>query len=105
MAGFFVNFAALFAQAQKDGKTILPRTPLIPGITDTEKNIADIAAFLKGLNVKKAALLAYNPLWHDKTGKIGVADPYKTSKAMTSFADNSVLEKSKEIFAKAGIET
>ncbi|ABW67996.1 glycyl-radical enzyme activating protein [Desulfosudis oleivorans] len=99
------NFATLFARAPKDGKTLLPRTPLIPGITDTEKNITDIAAFLKKLGVTQSALLAYNPLWHDKTDKIGTPDPYKTDKAMTAFADNSVLEKSRKIFAEAGIET
>jgi len=99
------NFATLFAQAQKDGKALLPRTPLIPGITDTEKNITDIAAFLKKLGVTQSALLAYNPLWHDKTDKIGASDPYKSDKAMTAFADNSVLEKSRKIFAAAGIAT
>ncbi len=99
------NFKQLLKTAQKDGKVVLPRTPLIPGITDTEKNICDIAALLKGLNVTQAALLAYNPLWHGKSDKIGVQDPHKTSKAMSSFSEKTVLEKSRAIFAQAGIAT
>ncbi|MFZ5565241.1 MAG: glycyl-radical enzyme activating protein, partial [Thermodesulfobacteriota bacterium] len=34
------NFKTLFQRARTEGKPVLPRTPLIPGITDTEENIA-----------------------------------------------------------------
>jgi len=30
-------------------------------------------------------VLAYNPLWHEKSDKVGVEDPYKNNKTMTSF--------------------
>ncbi len=99
------NFTRLAETAKKDGKVFLPRTPLIPDITDTEKNIKDIAQFLKSRNIAEAALLAYNPLWHEKSDKVGVNDPYKNSKTMTTFSDNSVLERCKAIFAEAGINT
>lgn len=99
------NFSQLFKTAKKDGKRVLPRTPLVPGITDTEKNLSDIAAFLKELNVTQAALLAYNPLWHDKTEKIGAISPYQTDKAMGTFSESIVLEKSREIFSREGILT
>ncbi len=97
------NFKRLFAKAKQDGKTLLPRLPLIPGITDTETNTRGIADFLKGIGVDEAALLAYNPLWHAKSDKLGADDPYKTNKAMTSFSERGVLEKCRGIFAEAGI--
>jgi pyruvate formate lyase activating enzyme len=97
------NFTQLYQKASLDGKIVLARTPLIPDITDTESNIRGIAAFLKSLNITEAALLAYNPLWHEKSDKVGVNDPYKNNKAMSSFTDNAVTEKCKAIFMEAGI--
>jgi pyruvate formate lyase activating enzyme len=99
------NFKQLFNTAKRDGKVLLPRTPLIPDITDTEANIRGIAAFLKSLDIAEAALLAYNPLWHEKSDKVGVDDPYKKNKAMTSFRENTILEKCRAIFAEAGISS
>lgn len=72
-------------------------------MTDTEANMKAIAMFLKSVDVTEASLLAYNPLWHEKSDKIGVDDPYKKSKAMTSFGDKPVLEKCKTILMEAGI--
>lgn len=97
------NFRLLSRQAADDGKMFLARTPLIPDMTDTESNIQGIASFLKSLNITEAALLAYNPLWHEKSDKVGVNDPYKHSKVMTSFRDNAVMERCKTIFGNAGI--
>ena len=99
------NFRQISTAAKKDDKILLPRTPLIPDITDTESNIRDIAVFLKSLNITEAALLTYNPLWHEKSDKVGVDDPYKKSKAMTSFPENSIVERCKAIFADAGINS
>ena len=97
------NFIRLAKTAKKDGKTLLPRTPLIPDMTDIESNIQGIAAFLKNLNITEAALLAYNPLWHEKSDKVGVDDPYKNTKVMNSFRENSIMERCKNIFAASGI--
>ena len=99
------NFARLARQAAEDHKEVLPRTPLIPGITDTGENIRGIARFLQGLGVKRADLLAYNPLWHDKSDKLGIHDPYRSSPGMTTFSDRAVLERCREIFGQAGIST
>ena len=97
------NFTQLSSITVKDGKILLPRVPLIPDITDTEVNIRGIASFLKKLNIEEAALLAYNPLWHEKSDKVGVDDPYKKSKVMASFTDKAIGEKCKSIFMDAGI--
>ena len=49
------------------------RVPLIPGITDTEKNIDDITKFLKNiLSFPKVTLLAYNPLNRDKLDRFNL---------------------------------
>lgn len=99
------NFRQIYNEAKNDHKTFIPRTPLIPDITDIDANIKGIAVFLQNLCLTEAALLAYNPLWHEKHDKVGEDDPYKNSKSMTSFPENTVLERCKSIFADAGIST
>jgi len=43
------------------GVNIIPRTPLIPNITDTQENLEDIAHLLRSLNLEKNhVLLPYN---------------------------------------------
>ncbi|MDY6904666.1 MAG: glycyl-radical enzyme activating protein [Thermodesulfobacteriota bacterium] len=97
------NFKRLVHAATRDGKSMLPRTPLIPGITDTDTNIQQIADYLDSLGIKKAALLAYNPLWHEKTDKIGARDPYKNDSTLTTFADQSAMDRCRRIYNNAGI--
>ncbi|MFY9168437.1 MAG: glycyl-radical enzyme activating protein [Desulfomonilia bacterium] len=65
------NFAKLIAACARDNREILPRIPLVPGITATRENLGSIARFLKGLNVQKVALLPYNPLWLSKLPMLG----------------------------------
>jgi len=98
------NFTKLHDMLLAGGIPVLPRTPLVPGITDGEKNISAIAAFLRSRNVKKAALLAYNPLWHGKNDKIGVVNRYSKEKAMRSFMKQERVDACREIFRAAGIE-
>ena len=57
------NFCRLLTDAHIP---IIPRIPLIPGITTTEENLRGIAAFLDKHGVKSCALMPYNPLWSDK---------------------------------------
>jgi len=98
------NFARLHDAAQADGKTLLPRIPLIPDITDTVENITTIADFLHGLGVKRGALLAYNPLWHEKSDKIGADDPWRGNRQMSSWPERERLARCREILAQQGIE-
>lgn len=97
------NFRLISEKSKNDNKMLLPRIPLVPDITDTEANVRGIASFLKSLDVTEASLLAYNSLWHEKNDKIGVEDPYKQSKVMTSFPDSAIIKRCRAIFAKAGI--
>ncbi|PKL37172.1 MAG: glycyl-radical enzyme activating protein [Spirochaetae bacterium HGW-Spirochaetae-1] len=98
------NFSRLQDMFLKGGISLLARTPLIPGITDSDKNLSAIAGFLSGRGVQKASLLAYNPLWHEKNGKIGVENRYSKEKAMKSFMKQERIEECWDIFLSAGIE-
>ncbi|MDX8405948.1 MAG: radical SAM protein [Mariprofundus sp.] len=60
------NFARLLADSDIP---VIPRIPLIPGITSTEKNLRGIAALLKQHGITECALMPYNPLWQDKLPK------------------------------------
>ncbi|TAL35411.1 MAG: glycyl-radical enzyme activating protein [Spirochaetes bacterium] len=99
------NFRRLLADAARAKVELLPRTPLVPGITDTDSNLTGIADFLAGLGVKKAALMQYNPLWHDKAAKIGAADRYANDPAMGAWMDKQNLRRCRDIFKAKGIET
>ena len=49
------------------------RVPLIPGITDTESNLAAMADFLGPLkNVRRITVLPYNKLGEDKLRRFGM---------------------------------
>ena len=50
-----------------EGCRIMPRIPLIPGLTDTNENLAGIARFISGLDgVDEVSLLPYNTIAEDK---------------------------------------
>lgn len=55
---------------------VLPRIPLIPGITDTDENLSSLSKYLNSLGLNKIRLLPYNPLWLDKPKKIGIKPLY-----------------------------
>ncbi len=52
------NFSALAAQI---GERLIPRVPLVPGITATAENLEGIARFLLKFSVAPCELLPYNP--------------------------------------------
>lgn len=62
------NLAALAAAARDK---ILPRVPLIPGLTATPENLRAIGAHLRSLGFTAAKLLPYNPLWPEKALAVG----------------------------------
>ena len=76
------NFRRLSQLARDGGATVLPRVPLVPGITDTDSNLSLIAAFLRGCGVEEVALLAYNPTWLKKVVTLGRKAEYDCSKWM-----------------------
>jgi len=70
------NFAALFSSNKVK---VLPRIPLIPGITMEEGNLLAIRNFFRDCRVKEIGLLPYNPLWLSKPQTIGMNRQYDRS--------------------------
>ncbi len=86
------NFRQLLDRAQAGGVPLLPRIPLVPGITATDHNLAALAVFLRENGANRVALLAYNPLWVEKNAKIGLENPLAESEQMNRFMSASELE-------------
>ena len=60
-----------FRQLAESGVDFVPRTPLIPGVTDTEENIAAIAKLLKDYDCDYIELLPYNQMAGSKYALAG----------------------------------
>ncbi|GAB1475274.1 glycyl-radical enzyme activating protein [Bacillota bacterium] len=96
------NFIRL-QELSKDGSfELIPRTPLIPDITDRDLNLSAIAGFLKECKVKKAHLLPYNPTWVDKIKKIGMEDP-ENNYVNKKWQSEEKLAECKSFFLERGI--
>ena len=98
------NFKHFQAAANKGEITFLPRLPLIPGITDTLENLTDIADFLVANNWNTLQVLPYNPLWIDKSKKIGIKAHQEPSQQMASFISEASIKDSESIFTSRGIK-
>jgi len=73
----FRNFERLLSA--KNRVEILPRIPLIPGITATDDNLIALAGYLNRLGINNIDLLPYNQLWLSKADKIGRKIEYSCS--------------------------
>jgi pyruvate formate lyase activating enzyme len=62
------NFRRL---ARDAGNRLLPRVPLIPGMTATADNLAAIGSFLADQGCREVQLVSYNPTARDKWRAIG----------------------------------
>jgi len=98
------NFSRLFQRYKAGGVEILPRTPLIPGITDTDENLTAIADFLISVGADKAEFLEYHPMWREKNVKLGLPMPADEPEDLDSFGSRDHLDKCRGIFLDAGIE-
>jgi len=96
------NFKKMFELKDEFGYDILPRIPLIPNITDTEKNLTEIADYLCSIGCFKVELLPYNPTWYPKTDKIGV-ELNDELKGLDHFQSKDQITAFKEIFLQRGI--
>lgn len=102
-AGILDNFRRLHQRAGSDFE-LLPRTPLIPGITDSDHNIDGLAAFYRQLGVTRTQLLPGNPAWIPKLKKIGKVSPFESTCAVTRLYDPAELERVRLRFSRLGIE-
>ena len=62
------NLAMLSRERSHD---VIPRVPLIPGITTNPDNLQRIVAMLKEMRISRCWLLPYNPLGLSKLASIG----------------------------------
>ena len=85
------NFSRLIQHADVP---IVPRIPLIPGITDTEYNLTEWADYLRNNGVDSCSLMPYNPLWQDKLKRMGKSSSYTRS----TFLSNEEQEASLRYF-------
>lgn len=99
------NFSKLNLLSAETNFELLARTPLIPDITATEKNLTGITDFLKAQGVLQTRLLAYNPLWHEKNDKIGTLNAFENDQKMTSWIPQEKLEMYHSIYTNKGIHT
>lgn len=98
------NFVKLHREYMNGGIEVLPRTPLIPDITDTVDNMAALAAFYRKHGVTKTALLSYNPLWHDKNTKLGIKNSFSSNDKMRQWISKEKEVACRKIFKDEGIE-
>ncbi len=70
---------------------VVPRIPLIPGITATPENLSAIAAYMRQQGVGQCALLPYNPLWQDKIKRVGVDSPYRHANFMSEAEEQACV--------------
>lgn len=84
------NFARLAELARRGEIDLLPRIPLVPGITATEANVAAIADFLLEHGIRRVRLLDYNPTWVGKLDKIGVRSAHAESSPLRSWLPTGV---------------
>ncbi|MBI5528175.1 MAG: glycyl-radical enzyme activating protein [Deltaproteobacteria bacterium] len=88
------NLAALAAAAREK---ILPRVPLIPGLTATPENLRAIGAHLRSLGFTEAKLLPYNPLWPEKAAAVGRRESFRHD----GFMKREEVEECERVFAAA----
>jgi len=98
------NFIYLNRMAENGKFEILPRTPLIPGITATYENLTGIADFLNSQGVRHTRLMAYNPLWFDKNKKIGASCAIQKEEDKNAWIPQEKLTEYKSIFKEYGIQ-
>ncbi|MDA3837851.1 MAG: glycyl-radical enzyme activating protein [Candidatus Delongbacteria bacterium] len=80
---------------------IFIRLPLIPGITDTEKNITEVVEYLKRINFEQINLLSYHGYAKNKYIKLGINVELDQLETISE----SRLEEIKNKFVSAGFKT
>jgi len=98
------NFSKLHQLYLEGGVEILARTPLVPGITDSESNLKAIAQFLKAQNVSRTELMTYNPIWQDKRDKLGYGLDVGSNESLSQWMSQSQVERCEHIFKEAGLQ-
>lgn len=97
------NFKKLHEKYLAGGVEVMPRTPLIPEITDTKENLEAIVAFYRQEKVQKTQLMAYHPLWQEKNKKIGITSVSVKEANMADWMSHERLTLCENFFIDQGI--
>ncbi len=92
------NLGRLSKETLQNGARILPRIPLIPGITATRDNLIPIAFQLKKLGMKEIELLPYNPLWVSKAAALDQKNKLSGDASMMQWMTPALVDECKEYF-------
>ncbi|VVS95664.1 glycyl-radical enzyme activating protein [Desulfoluna spongiiphila] len=98
------NLEKLLTLHRSGALDVLPRIPLVPGITATVENITAIADHLNALGAHTVQVLPYNPLWHGKIKKMG-GDGAASSESLGRFMDNGEVKHWRGYFEERGLTT
>lgn len=93
------NLVSLSRLKGEGGIDFLPRIPLVPGLTDGEENLAAIAGFLRSNDIRRVALLPYNPLWGPKSAKVGRGAPAIEGAELGRWMPDEELARCRSYFA------
>lgn len=77
---------------------VLPRIPLVPGVTATPENLTAIATFLREEGIRDAALLPYNPLGMEKFQTLGRPKPPMPEHFMPSEEEKAIGQRFYSLF-------
>jgi pyruvate formate lyase activating enzyme len=97
------NLARLHELSRDSEFTIVPRIPLVPGITDTPENLTAAACFLREHGFSEVKLLPYNPLWVDKLFSIGLPNPYSRDHPMMNWQPREELARCEQLIRSHGL--
>ncbi|MCG8473445.1 MAG: glycyl-radical enzyme activating protein [Desulfobacterales bacterium] len=100
------NLKRLLALSREGALELLPRIPLIPGLTARRSNIEGIASFLMAHGGETVQVMPYNPLWVDKCRKIGGELPLKRlseREGLGRFMEKAEIECVTEILEASGL--
>jgi pyruvate formate lyase activating enzyme len=88
--------------AREHPSLLLPRVPLVPGLTATTENLAAIGSLLRTLGLARYVLLPYNPTWFHKAAALGKPVDKRLSTRMSSPEESAAWQ---ACFQTAGVST
>ncbi len=97
------NFSHVVHLAQQSQIELLPRIPLVPSITAEADTLEKIRDLLIEHEIAKVKLVPYNPIWPDKSKKLGKV--VKVPEQLTSWMSAAETARCEAVFLDAGIQT
>jgi pyruvate formate lyase activating enzyme len=87
---------------QESGVEVHPRVPLVPGITATKENLADIVDILCEAAAGDVTLLPYNPMGIEMSVGLGNSKPPLPERFMTPAEEEEILLMFENLLAEKG---